>query len=264
MHFIPVNNNLDKALAFAPSLDPQWRKSQIFYPENKDIETIDMIEDLMKEGWHLDGVIEDASRKGLVNSHRVKLSHKDIRTDSFMNNSNNEMFPNAYLKNDIIKPTSGIETKLGIYRLVCSNGLIRFDSRFEENISQNNYNEGITNIKVGAEDILNGYLDLRFTELNPDQVRRIAETGLRLRFGQHYERDLGLHYADALKVVREEDKGNSVYSVYNRVQENCVKHGMLNPNLGGIMKTDDLMRFNTGLDHFVFSKGYEKPELEWN
>lgn len=262
MHFIPVNNNLDKALAFAPSLDPTWRKSQVFYPQNENIETVDMIEDLMRDGWSLDGVIEDSSKKGLINSHRVKMSHKDIRTDSFMNNSNTEMYPNVYLKSDVINPVRGIETKMGIFRLVCSNGLIRFDGRFEENLSHHNYDKGITNIQVGAEDILKGYLDLRFTELDVDQVRRIAEQGLRLRFGNHYERDLGLEYKDALKVVREEDNNNSVYSVYNRVQENCVKHGMLSPNLGGIMKTNDLIAFNTGLDGYVFSEGYKNPIWE--
>ena len=57
--FIPVNNNLDKARAFANSLDNnfitnvQKIKQKEFY-----IPTLDVVQKLQNEGWELKGVDE--------------------------------------------------------------------------------------------------------------------------------------------------------------------------------------------------------------
>jgi len=56
--FIPVNNDLNKAVAFANSLDQNYLKNvqktkqKTFY-----VPTMDILESLQKEGWYIKGVV---------------------------------------------------------------------------------------------------------------------------------------------------------------------------------------------------------------
>jgi hypothetical protein len=57
--YIPVNNNLDKAIAFANTLDSNNIKNiqKLKQPQHY-IETLDVVKILQNEGWELSGVDE--------------------------------------------------------------------------------------------------------------------------------------------------------------------------------------------------------------
>ena len=77
--YIPVNNSIDKAIAFAPTLSESYRKTnQRISTKPKYIETVDTVESLMKQGWILDGVCENRNKSSFkIDSHYVKMSHPD-------------------------------------------------------------------------------------------------------------------------------------------------------------------------------------------
>ena len=66
-NFIPVDNSIDKAIAFANTLDSnnirnvQKIKQKPFY-----IETLDVVQKLQNEGWQLKGVAESRNQRRKV------------------------------------------------------------------------------------------------------------------------------------------------------------------------------------------------------
>jgi hypothetical protein len=80
-NFIPVNS-FDKALAFAPSIHPNFRDEQLIKSKPYTINTQDILNPLMDSGWNIDGVAEKRKGKnGQVTQHFVKLTHPDLNLD---------------------------------------------------------------------------------------------------------------------------------------------------------------------------------------
>jgi hypothetical protein len=77
--FIPVDNNINKAVAFANTLDVsnirniQRIKTKEFY-----IPTLDVIEKLQDEGWQLSGVNEQRGNNRKITNNYVQLQHPDF------------------------------------------------------------------------------------------------------------------------------------------------------------------------------------------
>jgi hypothetical protein len=222
--FIPVNT-LDKALAFAPSLTKEYRDSQLITSKNGYIDTRDVIQDLEKQGWKINGVCEHlnkSSRK--VDSHYVKLAHPDLTMKN--NKGQTECLSNVYVNNSCSgnKPI-GIE--FGLYRLVCSNGAISFQGSEIGKISHNDkgtkqFPSIMGQINELAQYTMNAFSAFKNKELTAQQIHRLAADALNLRFeGKRY------NVEQLLTVHRPEDKGNSLWAVFNRIQENLTKSNML-------------------------------------
>ena len=75
--FIPVNNNIDKTIAFAPSLDQKFIKSNDIKQTPIYIPTIGVIENLQNQGWKINGVCEQRSKNRKISNHYVKLEPKN-------------------------------------------------------------------------------------------------------------------------------------------------------------------------------------------
>jgi hypothetical protein len=77
--FIPVDNNIDKAIAFANTLDVnnivnvQKIKQKPFY-----IETMDAVKMLQDEGWLLKGVAEQRGKNRKIASNYAQMHHPDF------------------------------------------------------------------------------------------------------------------------------------------------------------------------------------------
>ena len=79
-NFVPVNNSIDKLIAFAPSLNASWRKTnQLIDVKPFYNETVDVVSSLKDKGWIVDGVFENRSKKSRkIDNHCVKLTHPDL------------------------------------------------------------------------------------------------------------------------------------------------------------------------------------------
>jgi hypothetical protein len=131
--FIPVDNNINKAIAFANSLDVnnirnvQKIKMKEFY-----IPTLDVVTKLQNEGWHIKGVDERRGKNRKIASNYVQMHHPDFAI------KNSKGKDEAYTSITISNSCNGnkpLQMSLGMFRQVCTNGLVRFDPHAEsENI----------------------------------------------------------------------------------------------------------------------------------
>jgi hypothetical protein len=223
-HFIPVNT-FDKALAFAPSLTKEYRDSQLITSKDGYIDTRDVIQDLQKQGWKINGVCENRNKGDRkVDSHYVKLAHPDLTMKN--DKGQTECLSNVYVNNSCSgnKPI-GIE--FGLYRLVCSNGAVSFQGSEIGKISHDNkgtkhYPLVLGKINELAQYTMNAFDSFKNKELTSKQIYSLAADALDLRFkGKNF------NVEQLLTVHRPEDEGNSLWTVFNRIQENLTKSNML-------------------------------------
>ena len=77
--FIPVDNDINKAIAFANTLDNnnirnvQRIKQKEFY-----IPTLDVVTKLQDEGWKISGVAEQRGKNRKITNNYVQLQHPDF------------------------------------------------------------------------------------------------------------------------------------------------------------------------------------------
>ena len=222
---IPVNS-FNKALAFAPSIHPNFKNDQLIKSKPYTINTYDLLNPLMDSGWNVDGVAEKRRGKnGQVNQHFVKLTHPDLNLNV---KSKNEGKSQLLISNKICG-RSPLNMDLGVYRQVCSNGLWAVDSSWENNIPHTKHSfDNLPNIIYSTVNNINTFLDklnkMANVDLSKDKMDDLAERAARLRFSKNVER----HIIDQLLLVRRnEDKDNDLYTVYNRIQEGLTKHNIL-------------------------------------
>ena len=224
--FIPVNNNIDKMLAFAPTLSKSYRQSQTIKSVSNYIETADIVRDLQKEGWNVDGVSESRNRKTRqISNNYVKLSHPDLTMKN--NKGQTECLSNIYLTNTP-SGKSPLQVDYGLFRLVCSNGAI---TGVRENVGRIPHNEKgvrdyqsvVNNVNEIAKQALISFDSFKNKILTSKQIQKLAADALKLRFGKVQN----INSEQLLNVHREEDKGDDLWTVFNRIQENLTKSSMI-------------------------------------
>ncbi len=218
--FIPVDNDLNKAIAFANTLDNnnirnvQRIKQKEFY-----IPTLDVVTKLQNEGWKISGVAEQRGKNRKITSNYVQLQHPDFAVQN--SKGKNEAFTSITLSNSC-NGNRPLQMSLGMFRQVCTNGLIRFDQHAE--------NEKIKHIEVNARDLdrfvvsMNSKADKLLTEVNEmkhkglsiEDMRKLAREAASLRYTNLDE----INIDDLFAVNRVEDESNDLWTVFNRIQEN--------------------------------------------
>jgi len=227
--FIPVDNDLNKAIAFANTLDNnnirnvQRIKQKEFY-----IPTLDVVTKLQNEGWKISGVAEQRGKNRKITSNYVQLQHPDFAVQN--SKGKNEAFTSITLSNSC-NGNRPLQMSLGMFRQVCTNGLIRFDQHAE--------NEKIKHIEVNARDLdrfvvsMNSKADKLLTEVNEmkhkglsiEDMRKLAREAASLRYTNLDE----INIDDLFAVNRVEDESNDLWTVFNRIQENLT-HDVKNMN----------------------------------
>jgi len=220
--FIPVNNNLNKAIAFANTLDPNYiQKTQRIKQKEFYIPTIDVVQKLQKEGWMINGVDEQRNEKTRkITNNYVQMTHPDFAI------KNSKGKDEAYSSLTISNSCSGdqpLTMDLGAYRMICSNGMIGFDKHAEREIIKHteiNYGDldhFIYNISNKAQNVINHLNSWKQKNLTSEQIQNLAYNAAKLRFNEDDEK---FNPIDLLRVNRVEDEGEDVWTVFNRIQEN--------------------------------------------
>lgn len=226
--FIPVNNNIDKAIAFANTLDSNnIRNIQKIKQPQHYIDTLEVVKVLQGEGWTLHGVDEFRNKQRKVVSNFVQLKHPDLQ---LLTNGNPDAVASITISNscDGKKP---LEMSLGVYRQICSNGLMAREEYATERIKhiEVDYNDLYRKIMLfgnKTNKVLDRFESLQHHNLNHHEVVRLAREAASLRYNQE---EVNSRVAELLRVSRLEDEGNNLWAVYNRVQENLT-HDIRNPH----------------------------------
>ena len=226
--FIPVDNDINKAIAFANTLDSnniknvQRIKQKPFY-----IETLDVVQQLQNEGWQLKGVAEQRGANRKISSNYAQLHHPDFAV--LNKKGKTEAFASITVSNSC-NGAKSLEMNLGAFRLVCSNGAVRFDRAAESKIKHTEINyrdlpQIIANMNNKAMILADEINEMKRKQLSFDDMKKFAFEAARLRFDDVSKIDIN----ELLQVNRIEDEGNDVWTVFNRLQENLT-HDVKNFN----------------------------------
>jgi hypothetical protein len=225
--FIPVNNDLNKAVAFANSLDQNFlRNVQNVKQKEFYIPTLDVVEKFQNEGWQIKGVNEKRGKNRKISSNYIQLHHPDFAV------KNSKGKDEAYTSITISNSCNGakpLQMSLGIFRQVCTNGLVAFDRHGEtENIKHiainvRDLDRFITPMNNKVNKLLTEVSEMKHRGLSIEDMRKLATEAASLRYANLDD----INIDDLLIVNRVEDESNDLWTVFNRIQENLT-HDIVN------------------------------------
>lgn len=213
--------NFHEGAAFTPTKHPEYAESY------EHITTARIIESLLNEGF----VVQDYKQSRCRNEgnrpyvkHAVRLLHPDAPKSAegqkqiLLTNANNK--------------TSALTIKAGYYRFVCCNGLVIGDTLHSIKVPHR-HRDGVSlldNIIEGTFQVLKDFdkvdacIDqMQSRSLTLQEQHAFAEQAFKLRY---LDKPL-VDPTSLLNTRRFEDKGSTLWRVFNRLQENLLKGGFL-------------------------------------
>ena len=237
----------DVMLSFGKGLDGYLTKEQIRNssplvfadaPTNPDVSdkylfvnTETIIDDLEKLGWLPVQAAQRKSRKSggtIFSKHMVAFQNPDIQITS---KDGDNAYPRILLTNSH-DGMQAFKFSVGIFRLVCSNGLVVADEQFSDfKIKHKGYTFGeLRNVvRQAVEDLPNKVKimnDMKDRVLTQEEKNKLALDAMLIRANitPGSEKAKEFNYddetiEDILDPKREEDKGDDLWRVFNVIQE---------------------------------------------
>ena len=217
-----------------PEINSELRQHLGISDKYVHVPTEQVIEDVMKLGWSPINAYRVNSRKKRngVGRHMVKFVNYD-----FMQEGKTE-YPELLLTNSH-DGTTAFKLDVGIFRLVCSNGMVIKSQDFGS-MKVRHYGYDFDTIKGAVNtlvekipDYLKQVEDMKQQKLEREQQLEFARQAAMLRFTNTTEEAIEkiVDMEDILASTRKEDDGDGLWEVFNRIQEKVV-NGKFNYALG--------------------------------
>ena len=175
-----------------------------------------VVEDLMNLGWQVTKAQEVKSRKYKgFQKHIVVFRNPEIMIKGA---NGDDSFPQILLTNSH-DGKAAFNFRVGIFRLVCSNGLVISDADFNNvSIRHINYTFETLQSKIGEviaklPNLVQKINLFKSTQLTDVQMQEFAAKAMQLRTKAR------VNIMDVLNADRPQDVGNDLWVVFNRVQE---------------------------------------------
>ena len=218
MSKIPLTNA--QLMQQAPALfteEPYFEVSQKYHF----IQTIEVINEIKQHNWYPVSVsqssVRDEEKEGFQ-QHLVRFRH----FDDLLHTQENAVELLLFNSHDRSK---SFTISAGIYRYVCSNGLVLADSVFDsykiKHIGDRNSDvaNAIAKITAIKDTLMNRVAKFESIPLTRHEKESFARSSLSLRFEPHLE----VNPLDLLKPHRSEDENDDLYTVMNVIQENLIR-----------------------------------------
>ena len=204
--------------------------------------TMTVIEDLAKLGWYPVQAKQCRPKKnssGIHSFHIVAFQNPDVRIMKTLENG--EKIVDAYPRIILTNSHDGFNSfkfMVGILRLICSNGLVVCDEQFANiSIRHINYNfdelrKIVTATIEQIPNIVNTMNKMREITLNENQKKAMAIEVIKIRKGIKENENIEIEQnviEDILTPLREEDKTNNLWTIFNVCQEKMIKGGFSAP-----------------------------------
>jgi len=191
------------------------------------VPTVELIDDMEKLGWKVVDVKQGVGRKHNRAQHRKHMVI--FRNESIVMKSDDgeTVYPQILLTNSH-DGLSAFQFRAGLFRLICSNGLVVATKDFGSlRILHKGYSfDHLKSVVMGLVEQLPATVETlnRFREvvLTEEQKVEFALKALGIRFG---ERGMEVAPEEILKPTREEDKGDDLWAIFNVVQEKMIRGG---------------------------------------
>ena len=181
-----------------------------------------VVEDLMNLGWEVTKAQEVKARKNKgFQKHMVIFRHPNIMIKG---KNGDDVQPQILLTNSH-DGKNAFNFRVGLFRFVCSNGLVVSDGDFS-NVSIRHINYTFESLQAQVNELISklpGLVDkinlFKSTTLTEQQMVDFATKAVGLR------NKSTVNIMDVLSVERDADHGNDLWAVFNRVQEKVINGG---------------------------------------
>jgi hypothetical protein len=210
-----MNYSLENIKAIAPSVFTTEKASHL---SDKYVQTPTsrVVEDLMNLGWVVTKVQEVKSRKYKgFQKHLVVFRNPDIMIKG---ENGDDSFPQILLTNSH-DGKAAFNFRVGIFRLVCSNGLVISDADFN-NVSIRHTNYTFESLQTKINEII-AKLPGLVNKINVFKAKTLTEVEMNdfAAKASQLRTKKTVNIMDVLSATRTEDQGNDLWVVFNRVQE---------------------------------------------
>lgn len=222
--------SLDQAIERAPAIAATSPHPRIKSPKYAFTNTAEIVENLDRLGFKLTSARQSSSKnRDLVNygTHIVRFGNPELYIKD--SEGNIEGRPEVVLINDHAG-NRPIQFEMGIFRLVCSNGLVIKSQDFGT-FRERHTKFDFDTIKRMISEKVNGMKDVVAkisswnSRLMSDKERfQFAVEALALRMGSDRKPE-NYEIYEILNPKRDADKGGSLWRTFNTVQENLIKGG---------------------------------------
>ena len=205
------------------------------------VPTSNVINDLRSMGWECVDAKQVKARKKSTSGYMITFEHPKYKVEGA------EEYPQLLLTNSH-DGGNAFQLSAGIFRLVCSNGLvIKTEDYGTARLVHKGYSfeavQKLVNEFVETiDETLTRITAMKEVELDKAQQMEFAKQAALLRFtAKSYNEDnIGdvVDLDDLLNVERKEDAGNGLWEVFNRVQESLV-NGKYNYAMNGKVNAAD-------------------------
>jgi hypothetical protein len=210
-----------------------------------------------KLGWGVIDAKQIKSRKQSgegTQKHMIVFRHPDLMVEG---KDGDNVWPQIIMTNSHDGKNS-FTFQAGMYRLVCSNGLVIADQEFgsmkirhmgyDFETLRNTIGSMVERLPLTVES-MNKF---KSTELSQEQKYDLARKALETRFQVQENQKVDLIYKvdldKFLTPVRKEDSGNDLWSVFNLIQERIIEGDFEYVNGVKMRKARKIKNFNQDLD----------------
>lgn len=199
------------------------------------IPTSRVLDALRGEGWN---VVKASQTRVRTPDNREFARHMlRLRHPSIEPVLNGDSFPEVVLLNSHNR-TSGFTLQAGLFRLVCSNGMVISDGTFGKigirhtgaDTIINDVIEGTYKVIEELPNISDKLESIASVTLNDREREAYAEAALELRW---QDGNAPVTASDLLDARRREDRKPDLWHTFNTVQENLIKGGLRGRNKNG-------------------------------
>jgi len=214
------------------------------------IPTSIVIDDMEKLGWGVVDVQQVKARKGVgFQKHLLVFRNPDVVING---DDGDTVFPQILLTNSHDGKNAFTFTA-GLFRLVCSNGLVISTQEFE-NVKMRHigytFEELQLKIKEMVEQLpltVESMNKMKSTEIEEKEALKFAKKALTTRFSKEQIKVFKIDLKELITPVRDEDKGTDVWSLFNVVQEKIITGDFTYKMGGKERKAREIKNFNQDL-----------------
>ena len=191
------------------------------------IPTERVIDDMEMLGWK---PIEAKQVKARKKSTQGFQKHLLVfRNDDIVINGEDgdTVYPQILLTNSHDGKNS-FQFQAGLYRLICSNGLVIADEKFED-VKMRHMGYTFEDLQVKIKDMVErlpltveSMNKMKAIEMGQEQMIAFAREAVSARFTAKELNRIEIDVQELLNPVRKEDRGNDLWSVFNVVQEKLI------------------------------------------
>ena len=217
------------------------------------IPTVQVLEDMSKLGW---GVVDAQQVKARKNStkgfqkHLVTFRNPDVVISG---KDGDTVFPQILLTNSHDGKNAFTFTA-GLFRLVCSNGLVIADKKFND-VKMRHMGYTFEDLQVQIKEMVEqlpltveSMNKMKGIELNKKQMKSLAKKALTTRFTEDQLKVTKIDLDELINPVRDEDCGNDLWSVFNVIQEKIIDGDFNYMSGARIRKARQVKNFKQDMD----------------